>query len=318
MTKIALILGITGQDGAYLAKYLLNLKYKIFGTSRDSQICDTSRLESLDILNDITILSLALNDFRSVLKVITNVNPDEIYNLSGQTSVSLSFEQPIEAMESIANGTLNLLEVIRCFNKNIRFFNAGSSESFGNTKEFAANEETKLRPRSPYAVAKSTAAWHVSTYRESYNLFACTGFLSNHESILRHDRFVTKKIINGVKKIKNGKLDKLKIGNIDIYRDWGWAPKYVEAMYLMLQNKYPEDYIIATGKTTSLRYFVQKSFEIANLKTEKYLEISDVFKRPSDLEYSSLNPKKIFQELNWECTLSVDQIIEKMYNDNLY
>ena len=315
MQKIALIIGITGQDGAYLARYLLNYGYEIYGTTRDSQICDLSRLERLGIKNDIKILSLALNDFRSVLKVISHVNPDEIYNLAGQTSVGLSFDQPIEAMDSIANGTLNLLEVIMYFNKNIKFFNAGSSESFGNTQNFSANEDTKFRPRSPYAVAKSTAAWHVSTYRDSYNLFACTGYLSNHESTLRRDRFVTKKIINGVKNIKSGKLNKLQIGNIDIYRDWGWAPKYVEAMYLMLQNSSPKDYIIATGKTKSLRFFVEYTFKLANLPVEKYLEISDSFKRPSELEYSSLNPEKIKCELNWECKLSLEEIIEKMYFD---
>ena len=318
MQKIALILGITGQDGAYLAKYLLNIGYKVFGTTRDSQICDTSRLERLRIRQDINIQSLALNDFRSVLKIISNINPDEIYNLAGQTSVGLSFEQPIEAMDSIANGTLNLLEVILYLNKNIRFFNAGSSESFGNTKDFPANEETKFRPRSPYAVAKSTAAWHVSTYRDSYDLYACTGFLSNHESPLRHDRFVTKKIINGVKDIKNGKLDKLRVGNIDIQRDWGWAPKYVEAMYLMMQNNSPKDYIIATGKTTPLSFFVEKTFQMANLNLDKYLEICDAFKRPSELDFSSLDPNKIKKDLNWECKLSLEEIIEKMYNDLEY
>ena len=166
-----MILGITGQDGAYLAKYLLNSGYQVYGTTRDAQICDKTRNSRLGILDNVQIVSLALNDFRSVLKVISNVNPQEIYNLAGQTSVSLSFDQPIEAMDSIAIGTLNLLEVIRYLNKNIRFFNAGSSESFGNTKDSPANEDTKLRPRSPYAVAKSSAAWLISTYRDAYDIF---------------------------------------------------------------------------------------------------------------------------------------------------
>ena len=318
MKRVALILGITGQDGAYLAKYLLNNGYEVFGTSRDSQICDKSRLARLGVINNVKIVSLALNDFRSVLKVISNVKPQEIYNLAGQTSVSLSFDQPIEAMESIANGTLNLLEVLRYLNKNIRFFNAGSSESFGNTKNNPANEDTKLKPRSPYAVAKSTAAWHISTYRESYDIFACTGYLSNHESPLRHDRFVTQKIIKGVNSIKSGKLSKLKLGNLDIYRDWGWAPDYVKAMYMMLQNEYPKDYIIATGKTISLRYFVEKSFEIADLPIDKHLEISDSLKRPCDLNYSSLKPDKIAKDLGWKCKISIDEIVRKMFYQELF
>ena len=318
MKRIALILGITGQDGAYLAKYLLNCGYEVYGTTRDAQICDKSRLIRLGILDNVKIVSLALNDFRSVLKVISNVNPEEIYNLAGQTSVSLSFEQPIEAMDSIAIGTLNLLEVMRYLNRNIRFFNAGSSESFGNTKDVPANEDSKLSPRSPYAVAKSTASWHISTYRDSYDIFACTGYLSNHESPLRHDRFVTQKIINGIHQINNGTLKKLKLGNIDIHRDWGWAPEYVIAMHKMLQNKIPKDYIIATGETISLRYFVEKAFEIGNLSIDKHLEINDALKRPCDLEYSSLDSSKILKDLNWKCRVKVDEIVRKMFFKELF
>ena len=189
----ALIVGISGQDGAYLAKLLISKGYKVYGSTRDSSICDTSKLSKLGILDDINLLSLAPNDFRSVIKAINSINPDEVYYLAGLTSVGLSFEQPVECMESISLGTLNFLEAIKLNQKKIKFFNAGSSECFGNTNKMVANEETVFSPRSPYATAKATAYWMVNNYRESYNLFCCTGILGNHESILRNKRFVTKK-----------------------------------------------------------------------------------------------------------------------------
>ena len=203
--KTALIIGVTGQDGAYLSHHLLSHGYRVVGSSRDSFACDTSRLKRLNILNDIELCSIATNDFRSVLKTISSVQPCEIYNLSGLTSVGLSFELPVECTESIANATVNLLEAIRFMGGGIKFFNAGSSECFGDIGETPANETTLFQPLSPYAVAKASTFWHVSAYRRAYDLFCCTGILSNHESPLRSERFVTRKIVESARLISQKK-----------------------------------------------------------------------------------------------------------------
>ena len=228
------------------------------GTSRDSQMADITRLERLEIASDVELVSLAPNDFRSVLKVVSRFEPSEIYNLAGQTSVGLSFEQPVECMESISLASLNFLEVIRFLGGKIRFFSASSSECFGDIspKDEPANEGSPFKPRSPYAVAKASAFWQVASYREAYNIFACSGILANHESPLRPNRFVTQKIINGVINIKAGRAKSLQLGNLDVWRDWGWAPDYVKAMALMLKSDKPNDYIIASGTTQSLQDFV--------------------------------------------------------------
>jgi GDPmannose 4,6-dehydratase len=318
MSKTALIAGVTGQDGAYLAHHLLALGYRVVGTSRDAQMCDTSRLQRLGVVDDIEIISLAPNDFRSVLKVVSGTEPDEIYNLAGQTSVGLSFEQPVECMESISVATLNLLEVIRYLGEGIRFFSAGSSECFGDSGEKPATEDTPLHPRSPYAVAKAASFWQVSTYREAYGMFACTGILANHESPLRPKRFVTQKVIEGVKSIKAGLLEKLRLGNLEVWRDWGWAPDYVKAMHLMLQAEKPRDYLIASGATTSLRDFVQSAFDVAGLEIDNYLESDDFFKRPADLSYSAVDPSSIKRDLGWSSSRSTQEIVVKMYRGELF
>jgi GDPmannose 4,6-dehydratase len=216
VSKKALIIGITGQDGAYLAKHLLAKGYELTGSSRDVMASSFNNLNTLGIHDQVKLISVSINDFRSVFNAIQVYDPDEIYNLAGQTSVGLSFDQPVEAIESIAIGTLNIREVIRLLNKPVRFYNAGSSECFGDTGNLPANENTPFAPRSPYAVAKSTAKWLVNSYRESYGLYACTGILFNHESPLRPERFVTQKIIAGAAKIKAGQLKKLQLGNLDI------------------------------------------------------------------------------------------------------
>lgn len=318
MKKTSLIAGVTGQDGAYLAYHLLNLGYRVVGTSRDAQMCDTSRLERLGVCADVELVSLALNDFRSVLKVVSSAQPDEIYNLAGQTSVGLSFEQPVECMESISVATLNLLEVIRYLGNGIRLFSAGSSECFGNTGETAATEESPMHPGSPYGVAKAASFWQISTYRQAYDMFACTGILANHESPLRPKRFVTQKIIEGVRMIKAGKQEKLQLGNLDIFRDWGWAPDYVKAMHLMLQADYPSDYLIASGSTMSLRHFVQSAFEVAGLEVGSHLESKDSLMRPFDLQHSVMDPSKIRMSLQWESNRSIEEIVQKMYFQDLF
>jgi GDPmannose 4,6-dehydratase len=316
--KTALIAGVTGQDGAYLAHHLLGLGYRVVGSSRDAQMADTSRLERLGIATDVELVSLAPNDFRSVLKVVAGVQPDETYNLAGQTSVGLSFEQPVECMESISVATLNLLEVIRYLGGGIRFFSAGSSECFGQTGDQAASEETPLRPRSPYAVAKAAAYWQVATYREAYGMFACTGILANHESPLRPKRFVTQKIIEGVRAIKAGRQTTIQLGNLDIWRDWGWAPDYVMAMVAMLQAERPGDYLIASGTTTSLRQFAQEAFAVAELDLAEHLESVEALKRPADLNYSAMDPTRIHSELGWASKRPIREIVEKMFRDEIF
>lgn len=238
--------------------------------------------------------------------------------MSGQTSVGLSFEQPVECMESISVATLNLLEVIRYLGGGIRFFSAGSSECFGPTGNTPATEDTPFRPLSPYAVAKAAAYWQVATYREAYSLFACTGILANHESPLRPNRFVTQKIIGGVRAIKAGQQSKIQLGNLDIWRDWGWAPDYVKAMALMLQAEIPSDYLIASGTTTSLKQFAQEVFAIAGLDLADHLESVEALKRPADLNYLAIDPKRITDELGRVSRRTIGEIVRKMYHDEIF
>jgi GDPmannose 4,6-dehydratase len=308
----ALICGVAGQDGSYLAKLLLEKGYEVIGTSRDAMITSFSNLERLGIGNQVRTASMAINDFRSVLNVVQQYSPDEIYNLAGQTSVGLSFEQPVEAMESIAVGTLNMLEVIRFVGRPIRFYNAGSSECFGDTGEFAADEETPFRPRSPYAVAKSSAHWLLRNYRDAYGLFACTGILFNHESPLRPERFVTQKIVRAAARIAHGSRETLSLGNIDIKRDWGWSPDYVEAMWRMMQQEAPDDYVIATGRTESLAYFVAQAFACFGLDWREHVRIEEGLFRPSDIGTSKANPAKASAVMGWSARIDVDGVIQEM------
>ncbi len=310
--KKALVCGVSGQDGAYIARLLLEKGYEVFGGSRDSQMSTFINLSSLGIKNDINLISVNLNDFRSTLQSIIKIKPDEIYNLSGQSSVGLSFEQPVETLESISIGTLNILESIRFSNSDIKFYNAGSSECFGDTEDNAADENTLFQPRSPYAVAKSTAFWLVSNYRESYNINASTGILFNHESSLRPDRFVTKKIISPACNILSDKSIKLKLGNLDITRDWGWAPEYVEAIWLMLQTETPEDYVIATGESNSLKDFIKTTFEYLGLNYQDHVILDDNLLRPSDLKIGRANPIKAETKLGWKAKSKMKDVIEKM------
>ena len=310
--KTALICGITGQDGPYLAKFLLLHGYRVIGTSRDAYSASLQNLNTLGINDKITIESMALNDFRSVLQVIDKARPDEIYNLAGQSSVGLSFEQPVETLESITTGTLNLLEGIRFLNPSIRLYNAGSSECFGNTGQDPADENSPFRPRSPYAVAKSCAANLISNYRDAYQLFACTGFLFNHESPLRSRRFVTRKIVEAAYLISAGLETHTKLGNLDIYRDWGWAPDYVEAMWLLLQRDAPLDIVIATGRTVSLKYFVMSAFAYFDLDWEQYVQSDNTLFRPADISYSAANVTLARDELGWVAPHSVDDVVSNM------
>lgn len=311
-SRKALICGISGQDGAYLASLLLAQGYQVYGTSRDAQFSSFRNLIRLGIKHQVDLCSMALTDFRSVLQVVSKIQPDEIYNLAGQTSVGLSFEQPVEALDSIATGTLNLLEVIRFLDRPVRFFNAGSTESFGDTGDTAADENTPFRPRSPYGVAKAAAFWEVANYREAYGLFACSGILSNHDSPLRPERFVTQKIVAAAQRIASGSDEILQLGNTTIQRDWGWAPEYVEAMHLMLQQPEADDFIIATGNTTSLTQFVDKAFEVVGLNWQNHVETNEGLFRPTDIAVSRVNPQKANEQLGWQATFGVEAIIKGM------
>jgi GDPmannose 4,6-dehydratase len=299
MKQRALICGISGQDGTYLARFLIDKGYEVHGTARDAQMSSFSNLRLLGIYDKITFHSMALNDFRSVLQVLVRVQPDEIYNLAGQSSVGLSFDQPVETLESISVGTLNVLEAIRFTGRQIRLYNAGSSECFGNTGGHPANEETPFRPRSPYAVAKATAFWEVANYREAYGLFACTGILFNHESPLRPERFVTQKIVQSACRIASGNKEKLHLGNISIARDWGWAPEYVEAMWLMLQQDKADDYVIATGETNTLQDFIAAVFETLGLDWREHVISDPELLRPSEIMVSLGDASKATRILGW-------------------
>ena len=311
--KTALICGISGQDGAYLAKLLLEKGYRVCGTSRDAQMSSFRNLSRLGIRDHgLQLLSMALNDFRSVLQVLMKTEPDEVYNLAGQTSVGLSFEQPVETLESIATGTLNLLEAIRFLGKPIKLYNACSSECFGDIGAQAATETTPFRPRSPYGVAKATAFWEVANYREAYSIFACSGILFNHDSPLRPERFVTQKIISAACRIATGSSEKLRLGNIAVCRDWGWAPEYVEAMYLMLQQQEADDYLIATGHSYSLEEFVAEAFTAVGLNWQSHVEIDNSFFRPTDLAISRGNPTKTKEKLGWQAKYKMPDIVREM------
>ena len=310
--KKALICGISGQDGAYLAKLLLEKGYEVYGGSRDAQMASFGNLHRLGIRENVKAVSLSINDFRSVLQTILKIKPDEVYNLAGQSSVGLSFEQPVETLESISVGTLNLLEAIRFSNLPIRFYNAGSSECFGDTGSLAADEMTPFRPRSPYGVAKAAAFWQVANYREAYQLQASTGILFNHESPLRPERFVTQKIVSTACRIAQGSKEILTLGNIDIARDWGWAPDYVEAMWRMLQQEQPDDYVIATGHTHKLSDFIQVVFETVGLEWEDYVTTDSSLYRLTDIIQGHANPSKALNVLGWQARYRMKEVGQMM------
>ena len=315
MTKKALICGISGQDGSYLSRLLLEKGYDVYGTARDAQVASFANLIRLGIHDQIRFHSMALNDFRSVLQVLVNVQPDEIYNLAGQSSVGLSFDQPVETLESISVGTLNLLEAIRFIKRPTRLYNAGSSECFGNTGGHPADENTPFRPRSPYAVAKATAFWEIANYREAYNLYASTGILFNHESPLRPERFVTQKIVRSACRIARGADEKLKLGTIEIARDWGWAPEYVEAMWLILQQEKADDFVIATGETNRLEDFVAEVFRCVQLDWRDHVESDASLLRPSEIMVSRANPEKSARILGWQATYKMKDVARMMVED---
>ena len=292
--KRALIFGISGQDGPLLARLLIERGYEVHGTSRDHEVASFANLRRLGIFERVTLHSASLGDYRAIIEIIAGVRPAEIYNLAAQSSVGLSFNQPVNTINSTMFGAINLLEALRFLKLEAlrflkleaRLYNASSGECFGNTGPEGATEESAFHPRSPYAVGKAAAHWAVANYRDSFRLYACSGLLFNHESTLRPRRFVTRKIVAGVVDIASRRADRLKLGDLSIVRDWGWAEEYVHAMWLMLQQAEPADYVIATGEPHSLREFVEEAFRYAGLDWTKHVDHDPGLSRPSDVAFS--------------------------------
>lgn len=315
--KSALITGITGQDGAYLAKLLLSKGYKVYGLIARRATSTTWRLQYLDVENEVELLNGDLTDVASIIRAIKAANPCEVYNLGAQSFVGTSWQQAILTSQSTGIGVLNVLEAIRQTDPSIRFYQASSSEMFGLIHEPIQSETTPFHPRSPYGVAKLFGHWMTVNYRESFNMFACSGILFNHESPIRGIEFVTRKVTDGVAKIKLGKEKELRLGNLDAKRDWGFAGDYVEAMWLMLQQERPDDYVVATGRTTTLRDMCKIAFEYVGLNYEDYVVIDPKFYRPAEVDILLGNPAKAKRILGWEAKVSLNQLVEMMVDADL-
>ena len=312
--RTALVFGISGQDGAYLAQLLLRKGCRVVGSSRTA---NPGNLVALEIQDEVELVHVDVSDAEAVARAIQDAAPQEIYNLAGQSSVGLSFEHPVETMASTSGGAMNILEAIRQIDPAIRFFSAGSSECFGDTQGVAADEETPFHPNSPYAVGKAAAFWHVATYRQAYGLFACTGILFNHESPLRPERFVTQKIVRTACRIAAGSGEQLELGNIDVSRDWGWAPEYVEAMWLMLQQAQASDLVIATGQTQPLAHFVDQVFKAVGLDWQAHVKCSPTLMRPTDMRTSVANPARAGQLIGWKAQTSLAEVASRMVQAEL-
>lgn len=313
--KRALITGVTGQDGSYLAEFLLSKEYEVYGMVRRLSVENYLRIEH--IKDDIVLCQGDLLDQLSLINLIRDIQPDEIYNLAAQSFVPTSFEQPVLTGEFTSLGVTRVLEAIRLVNPNIKFYQASSSEMFGKVRETPQNELTPFYPRSPYGVAKVYGHWITVNYRESYNIFACSGILFNHESPRRGLEFVTRKISYHVAKIKLGLANELRLGNLKARRDWGFAGDYVKAMWLMLQQDTPTDYVIATGITHSVQEFVEIAFNYVGLDWQKYVVVDPKFVRPAEVDFLQGDASKAKRELGWEPTLSFEELVKLMVEADL-
>lgn len=316
--KSALITGITGQDGAYLAKFLLDKGYKVYGLLARRATATTWRLAELNVLEKVELIEGDLTDVTSIIRAIEIAKPDEFYNLGAQSFVGTSWKQPQLTAQSTGMGVLNCLEAIRILNPKIKFYQASTSEMFGGIAEYPIQTElTPFHPRSPYGVAKLFAHWMTINYRESFNIFGCCGILFNHESPLRGIEFVTRKVTDAVARIKLGVQNDLHLGNIDAKRDWGFAGDYVEAMWLMLQQDKPDTYVVATGKTTTVRDMCKIAFEHVGLDYEKYVVIDSKFYRPAEVDLLLGNPQKAKEKLGWEAKTSLQELITMMVDADI-
>jgi GDPmannose 4,6-dehydratase len=306
--RVALICGVSGQDGALLARFLLDKGYTVAGTSRDAQLSSFSNLDALGIRPDVRTVSMSLDDFRSVLMTLDRVKPDEIYNLAGQSSVGLSFDEPAVTLQSHVIGSLNLLEAMRFMGRGMRLYSAGSAECFGDLGSRAADEHTPFRPCSPYGVAKAAAHWQAINYRQAYGLHVCSGILFNHESPLRPARFVTRKVVAAACRIARGSGETLSLGDLSIRRDWGWAPEYVDAMWRMLQVDVPQDFVIATGESASLEDYVAEVFACLDLDWRAHVVRDDSLLRPSEIRENRGDPWRAAKELGWRAQRRMPQV----------
>lgn len=326
MAKTALITGIRGQDGAYLAMLLLEKGYEVYGADRRNGDSGNWRLKELGIENDVKIVYMDLLELTNIIKNIEKIKPDEVYNLAAQSFVGVSFEQPILTSDVDAMGVLRLLESIRLVTPGAKFYQASTSELFGKAQEIPQTEKTPFHPRSPYGVAKLFGHWISINYRESYDMFVCSGILFNHESPLRGIEFVTRKISYGIARIKHGFQDKIILGNLDAMRDWGYAPEYVEGMWLMLHQEIPDNYVLATGETHTVREFVENAFKTAGYdiawegegvntkgmdkKSGKVLiEVSPEFYRPAEVEILIGNPAKAVEKIGWKARTKFEDLV---------
>ncbi len=315
MKKVALITGITGQDGSYLAELLLEKGYKVCGLVRRISVPNMENIGH--IVNDIELLSGDLLDEGSLIRTVEKSKPDEIYNLGAQSFVTASWDQPALTGEFTALGVTRLLEAIRVVNSKIKFYQASSSEMFGKVMAMPQNENTPFYPRSPYGVAKLYGHWITVNYRESFNLFACCGILFNHESPRRGLEFVTRKISHAVARIELGLQDKLSLGNLDAKRDWGFAGDYVKAMWLMLQQDEPDDYVVATGETHSVREFLEIAFRHVGLDYKDYVVVDPRFFRPAEVDVLLGSPEKAENKLGWKPHVSFEELVTMMVDNDL-
>lgn len=317
MAKKALITGITGQDGAYLAQHLLNLGYDVYGLLARRSTPTTWRLEYLGILDNVRLIDGDLTDMASIVRALLECTPDEIYNLGAQSFVATSWAQPILTANATGMGALNILEAVRQVCPDAKFYQASTSELFGKAQETIQSETTPFYPRSPYGVAKLFAHWSTINYRESFGIFGCCGILFNHESPLRGIEFVTRKVTDAVARIKLGKQNELRLGNIDAMRDWGFSGDYVKAMHLMLQQEKPDDYVIATGRTASVRDMCKLAFEYVGLDYQDYVVIDPKFYRQAEVDRLLGNPAKAERVLNWKARTTLEELVKMMVDADL-
>jgi GDPmannose 4,6-dehydratase len=319
--KTALITGITGQDGYYLTKLLLEKGYKVHGTIRRSSSINTSRIDSLIAEHqkegNLVLHYSDLLDSSSLYSLIDIIKPTEVYNLAAQSHVAVSFENPVYSTQTGTVGSVSILEAIKNVNSDIKFYQASSSEMYGGGIKDFLNEETPFDPKSPYAAAKVFAHNLTKVYRESYDMFCVNGILFNHESPLRGETFVTRKITRAVGRIKLGLQGKLTLGNLEASRDWGFAGDYVEGMWMMMQHTTPEEWVLATGKTISVNEFVQKAFEYAELDPQEFIEISERYYRPNEVEYLLGDAKKANTKLNWKASTDIDNLVKIMVDSDM-
>ena len=317
--KTALITGITGQDGAYLSKFLLEKDYNVIGITRNLQSGNLNGLSFLGVENDVQLVEANVFDLSNIIRLLEKYKPDEFYNLAAQSSVGLSFDQPIGTLEYNIISVANILEAIRIVNKDIKVYQSSSSEMYGNVNKnlLPIDENFNIHPASPYAISKAAAHWICVNYREAYKLFISSGILFNHESVLRRQNFVTKKIISSAIKIKRKELDYLKVGNTSIMRDWGYAPEYIKVMWKMLNVEKPSDYIICTGEAHTLQEFIDKVFIKLGLDPAKHVKFDKALYRPVELETIFGNPNKANAELEWNYSMSFDDLINRLIEDEI-